>query len=44
VHTAHKNQLVILEDGDWIIPEKDGVHFYPCKPDVFAATYEPFDA
>jgi len=26
--------------GDWII---QGVHgeFYPCKPDIFAATYEP---
>ncbi len=26
--------------GDWIIC---GVHgeFYPCKPDIFAATYEP---
>ena len=26
--------------GDWIIR---GVHgeFYPCKPDIFAATYEP---
>jgi hypothetical protein len=28
------------EQGDWIIR---GVHgeFYPCKPDIFAATYEP---
>lgn len=28
--------------GDWIIQERDGEHYYPCKPDVFANTYEPF--
>lgn len=27
--------------GDWIIKGVVG-EFYPCKPDVFAATYEPF--
>lgn len=26
--------------GDWIIKGIKG-EFYPCKPDVFAATYEP---
>lgn len=41
VHTIHNGQTVVIEDGDWIIPEPDGVHFYPCKPDIFAATYEP---
>ena len=40
VHTIHKNQRVNLEIGDWIIPEPDGEHFYPCKPDIFEATYE----
>ena len=40
VHTAHNNQLVVLEKGDWIIPEPNGVNFYPCKPDIFEATYE----
>jgi hypothetical protein len=40
VHTIHNNQIVILELGDWIIPEPDGKHFYPCKPDIFAETYE----
>lgn len=44
LHTMHGGQVVALEDGDWIIPEPDGVHFYPCKPDVFAKTYEPVDA
>jgi hypothetical protein len=29
-----------VSEGDWIIK---GVHgeFYPCKPDIFAKTYEP---
>jgi len=40
VHTIHGNQIVILEIGDWIIPEPDGIHFYPCKPDIFKATYD----
>lgn len=26
--------------GDWIIQGVAG-EFYPCKPDIFAATYEP---
>lgn len=41
VHTIHKGQTVNLELGDWIIPEPDGEHFYPCKLDIFEATYEP---
>ena len=40
VHTVHSNQAVNLEIGDWVLPEGDGEHFYPCKPDIFAATYE----
>ena len=40
LHTIHRDQVVILADGDWVIPESDGEHFYPCKPDIFAATYE----
>ena len=41
VHTIHNNQIVNLEVGDFIIPEPDSIHFYPCKPDIFSATYEP---
>lgn len=26
--------------GDWLIKGVKG-EFYPCKPDIFAATYEP---
>ena len=40
IHTIHKGQIVYLEPGDWIIPEPDGEHYYPCKPDIFRATYE----
>jgi len=29
--------------GDWIIRGVKG-EFYPCKPDIFAATYEPIGA
>ena len=28
--------------GDWIIRGVKG-EFYPCKPDIFAATYDPSD-
>ena len=28
--------------GDWIITGIKG-EVYPCKPDIFAATYEPVD-
>lgn len=40
VHTIHDNQIVLLEVGDFIIPEPDGIHFYPCKPDIFRKTYK----
>lgn len=48
--TAGDNQLLTLDietlegrmtatDGDWIIKGVKG-EFYPCKPDIFEATYE----
>lgn len=40
VTTIHGDDAPIV-DGDWIIREPDGIHFYPCKPDIFEATYEP---
>lgn len=40
IHTIHDNQIVLLEVGDYIIPEPDGIHYYPCKPDIFEETYE----
>lgn len=42
VVTIH-NQMAWLEPGDWVIQEPDGERYYPCKPDVFAATYEPVE-
>lgn len=30
------------DKGDWIIKGVKG-EYYPCKPDIFAATYEPMD-
>lgn len=40
VHTIHDGQIVNLEIGDYVIPEPDGKHYYPCKPDIFEKTYE----
>ena len=34
--------LLLVSDGDWIIRGVKG-ELYPCKPDIFAATYEPAD-
>lgn len=39
VVTIHGQDATIV-DGDWIILEPDGEHAYPCKPDIFEATYE----
>ncbi len=43
VITAHENRAY-LAPGDWIIPEPTANRFYPCKPDIFAATYDPVEA
>ena len=32
----------LVTPGDWIIKGVKG-EFYPCKPDIFEATYEPAD-
>ncbi len=39
VITIHGQETIVI-DGDWIIEEPDGIHYYPCKPDIFEATYE----
>ena len=33
---------VTADIGDWVIRGVKG-EFYPCKPDIFAATYEPVE-
>jgi len=38
IETLEGNMAVGM--GDWIITGVKGEH-YPCKPDIFAATYEP---
>lgn len=35
--------VMYADPGDWIICGIQG-EIYPCKPDIFAATYEPEDA
>lgn len=42
VTTIHGQKTKVIV-GDWIIPEPDGIHFYPCKPDIFEKTYELVD-
>jgi hypothetical protein len=34
VITMHE-QRVYVQNGDWIIAEPDGEHYYPCKDEVF---------
>jgi hypothetical protein len=38
--TAHGHKTPVAP-GDWVIAEPDGRGCYPCKPDIFAAIYEP---
>jgi hypothetical protein len=33
---------MLVTTGDWIITGVKGEH-YPCKPDIFALTYEPVE-
>jgi len=40
VRTVH-GEIATVRHGDWIVPEAEPGRFYPVKPDVFAATYEP---
>ena len=40
IHT--KEGVMRGEVGDWIIRGTAG-EFYPCKPDIFVATYEPVE-
>ena len=33
-------ESLLVSPGDWVIRGVKG-EFYPCKPDIFEATYEP---
>jgi len=35
--------IMTASKGDWVIKGVKG-EVYPCKPDIFAATYEPVDS
>ena len=37
-----KEGVMEAAPGDWVIKGVAG-EFYPCKPDIFAATYEPVE-
>lgn len=40
LHVAKHDEWAQIAEGDWVIAELDGSGFYPCRADVFAATYE----
>ncbi|CCM77106.1 hypothetical protein [Rhizobium mesoamericanum] len=42
VHTGTLEGVMIAQPGDYIIQGVKG-ELYPCKPDIFAATYDPAD-
>lgn len=42
LYVAANSVHVGVVTGEWIIRDKLG--FYPCKPDIFDATYEPIGA
>lgn len=39
VHIKTLEGVMVAREGDWIIRGVQG-EFYPCKPDIFEATYE----
>lgn len=39
--TTTHGETAVFRHGDWIIPDSKPGTFYPCKPDIFEATYEP---
>lgn len=42
LYVAANDAWLELEVGEWII--RDGRGFYPCKADIFAATYDAVEA
>ena len=40
VETIHAEQNIEVKEGDYIIPEPDGIHYYACKPDIFEKNHE----
>jgi hypothetical protein len=42
IHIETLEGVMVASLGDWIIKGVKG-EFYPCKPDIFEATYDPVD-
>lgn len=42
LHVGTREGTMIAEVGDWVIRGIKG-EIYPCKPDIFEATYEPVE-
>lgn len=42
LHIPTLEGVMRANEGDWIIRGVKG-ELYPCKPDIFAATYEPVE-
>jgi hypothetical protein len=40
IYIETREGYIRADAGDWIIKGVNG-EFYPCKPDIFAKTYEP---
>lgn len=40
IETIH-GETAVVRVGDWIVKEPKIGCYYPVKPDIFAATYEP---
>lgn len=40
--TVH-GEVAVARLGDWIVQDGDLGTYYPVRPDIFAATYEPAD-
>lgn len=43
LHIKTLEGVMVANPGDWIIRGVKG-ELYPCKPDIFAATYEPVES
>lgn len=39
VKTIH-GQTTVVVPGDYIIMEPDGIHYYPCKQEIFEKTHD----
>ena len=43
LHIPTLEGLMLATEGDWVIKGVQG-EFYPCKPDIFEATYEEVES